>query len=79
MSEDYDSLGGLIIEHLDRMPEAGDEVVLENGIRLVVESLDKNRVETVHMYLPDGTISPEAGNGKEKESETDAGTETGGN
>lgn len=78
-SEDYDSLGGLIIEHLDRMPETGDEVVLENGIRLVVESLDKNRVETVHMYLPDGTISPEAGNGKEKESETDAGTETGEN
>ncbi|MBS6172594.1 MAG: HlyC/CorC family transporter [Clostridiales bacterium] len=52
-SEDYDSLGGLIIEHLDRLPQMGDEVVTEDGIRLVVEKLDKNRVETVHVYLPE--------------------------
>lgn len=51
-SEDYDSLGGFIIEHLDRLPETGDEVVTEDAIRLVVEKLDKNRVETVHIYLP---------------------------
>lgn len=51
-SEDYDSLGGFIIEHLDRLPEVGDEVTTEDGIRLVVESLDKNRVERVHLYLP---------------------------
>ena len=44
-SEDYDSLGGFIIELLDRMPETGDEVVTTNGIRLVVEKMDKNRVE----------------------------------
>lgn len=25
-SDDYDSVGGLIIEHLDRLPEAGDEI-----------------------------------------------------
>ena len=42
-SEDYDSLGGFIIEHLDRLPEVGDEVCTEDGIRLVVETLDKNR------------------------------------
>ena len=51
-SEDYDSLGGLIIEHLDRLPEEGDEVITEEGIRLVVEKLDKNRIESVHVYLP---------------------------
>ena len=28
-SEDYDSLGGFIIEHLDRLPVAGDEVVIQ--------------------------------------------------
>ena len=39
-SEDYDSLGGFIIEHLDRLPVAGDEVVTDDGIRLVVEKLD---------------------------------------
>lgn len=51
-SEDYDSLGGFIIEHLDRFPEAGDTIVTDDGIRLIVETLDKNRIETVHMYLP---------------------------
>ena len=52
-SEDYDSLGGFIIEHLDRLPEVGDEVCTEDGIRLIVEALDKNRVESVRMYLPE--------------------------
>lgn len=52
-SEDYDSLGGFIIEHLDRLPVAGDEVITEDGIRLIVEKLDKNRIEKVHVYLPE--------------------------
>ena len=53
-SEDYDSLGGFIIELLDdRLPEVNDEVNTEDGIRLVVEKLDKNRVELVHVYLPE--------------------------
>ena len=62
-SEDYDSLGGFIIEHLDRLPVAGDEVITEDGIRLIVEKLDKNRIEKVHVYLP------------EKEPETPGNTE----
>ena len=53
VSEDYDSLGGFIIEHLDRLPVAGDEVITEDGIRLIVEKLDKNRIEKVHVYLPE--------------------------
>lgn len=51
-SEDYDSLGGFIIEHLDRLPEQGDELTTDDGIRLVVEALQKNRVESVHLYIP---------------------------
>lgn len=51
-SEDYDSLGGLIIEHLDRLPVAGDQVVTADGVRLAVEKLNKNRIESVHVYLP---------------------------
>ena len=50
-SEDYDSIGGLIIGQLDRLPEEGESVVCE-GIRLVVDRLDKNRIDRVHMYLP---------------------------
>lgn len=52
-SEDYDSVGGFIIEHLDRLPEVGDSITTTEGIRLVVETLDKNRIENVHMYLPE--------------------------
>lgn len=54
-SEDYDSLGGFIIERLDRLPEVGDHITTEDGIRMIVEKLDKNRIERVHLYLPDKT------------------------
>ena len=71
-SEDYDSLGGLIIEHLDRLPQMGDEVVTEDGIRLVVEKLDKNRVETVHVYLPERADTEEEADEENSDpSETD--------
>ncbi len=52
-SEDYDSLGGYIIEQLDRLPDIKDEIVIEKGVRMVVDSLDKNRIEKVHIYLPE--------------------------
>ena len=52
-SEDYDSLGGLVIEHLDRLPVAGDQVITSDGIRLVVDKLDKNRIENVRVFLPE--------------------------
>ena len=52
-SEEYDSLGGFVIENLDRHPEVGDEITTEKGLRLVVDSLDKNRVEKVHIFIPE--------------------------
>lgn len=52
-SEDYDSIGGYIIERLDHLPQQGEFVVADNGIRLVVDAVDKNRIDKVHMYLPE--------------------------
>ncbi|MBQ6312281.1 MAG: HlyC/CorC family transporter [Lachnospiraceae bacterium] len=52
-SEDYDSLGGYILEQLDRIPDVGDAVTTESGIRLVVDSVDNNRIELVHVWLPE--------------------------
>ncbi len=52
-SEDYDSIGGYIIEQLDCLPKDGQSVTLENGIRLVVDRIDKNRIELVHIWLPE--------------------------
>ena len=52
-SEDYDSLGGYILEQLDRIPDVGDAVTTESGIRLIVDSVDNNRIELVHVWLPE--------------------------
>lgn len=52
-SEDYDSIGGIIIEHLDRLPEDGEEVTLDSGIHLKVEGIDQNRITKVLMTLPE--------------------------
>ena len=45
-SEEYDSLGGLVIGLLDHLPEEGEEVT-SDGLRMVVEHVDKNRIETI--------------------------------
>lgn len=52
-SEDYDSIGGIIIESLDRLPEDNEEVVLENGTRLKVQGIEQNRIMKVLMTLPE--------------------------
>jgi CBS domain containing-hemolysin-like protein len=51
-SEDYDSIGGYIIEQLDSLPVKGQSVILDNQVRLVVDQTEKNRIELVHIYLP---------------------------
>ncbi|MCI9106297.1 MAG: HlyC/CorC family transporter [Lachnospiraceae bacterium] len=49
-SEDYDSIGGLVIGLLEHLPEMGEEVSHE-GLRLVVERVEKNRIEKIHLYI----------------------------
>ena len=50
-SEDYDSIGGLVIGLLDHLPEEGEEVNCD-GIRLAVDHVDKNRIDKIRLYLP---------------------------
>ena len=64
-SEEYDSLGGFIIEYLDRLPEKGDSITTEEGIRMVVETLDKNRIESVHLYLPEPASNDDSHKGND--------------
>lgn len=49
-SDDYDSIGGFIIGSLDRLPTTGDKVETE-AVTLVVDLMDKNRIDKVHIYL----------------------------
>lgn len=51
-SEDYDSIGGFIIGLLDHLPEEGEEVTFDN-LKFVVEKVDRNRIESVHLYIMD--------------------------
>lgn len=68
-SEDYDSIGGLIIEHLDRVPEDGAQIVTDQGIRLQVQGVSQNRILKVIMELPEEKApedNPEKDSEKEK-------------
>ena len=58
-SEDYDSIGGYIIEQLDRFPEPGESITTPDHVRLVVDKIEKNRIEAVHIYLPKIQEQPE--------------------
>ena len=52
-SEEYDSIGGLIIEKLDHLPTVNESVTTDDGIKVTVEKMDKNRIETVRLLLPE--------------------------
>ena len=52
-SEDFDSIGGLVIDALGRLPQTNDETTLPNGIRIKVLKVEKNRIESVRLILPD--------------------------
>ena len=74
-SENYDSIGGMIIDHLDdRLPEQGEEVTLEDGTVLKVEEFTDNRIVNVKMVLPEpkeeDEVSDAGDEGKEKSKET---------
>ena len=52
-SEDYDSIGGLIIENLDRLPEDEETIETDQGITLQVKGVNQNRIVKVLMTLPE--------------------------
>lgn len=52
-SEDYDSIGGLILDSLDRIPEDGETVTLDDGTTLTVKGIKYNRIVSVIVVLPE--------------------------
>lgn len=52
-SEDFDSIGGLVIDALGRLPQTNDETTLPNGIHIKVLKVEKNRIESVRLILPE--------------------------
>lgn len=71
-SEDYDSISGIIIESLNRLPEDEEEVILENGIRLKVQGIDQNRIKKVLMTLPEESDGQEEPGSEDTVEDTEA-------
>lgn len=65
-SESYDSIGGIMIEQLDRLPEDGESVLLEDGTKLTVRGLDQSRIEKIEIELPEPAANEEDGEGEEE-------------
>ena len=49
-SEHYESIGGLIIENLERLPDIGDSVTIGN-CTLKVEKMDDKRIDSVRITI----------------------------
>lgn len=47
-SEDFDSIGGYIIGHLDRLPEENEVIELENAV-FCIQEIEKNRIKVIKM------------------------------
>lgn len=52
-SEDYDSIGGYVVGLLDHFPKPGESITTEEGVKLIVEAMDKKRVEKIRLILPE--------------------------
>ena len=57
-SEDYDSIGGHMIELLDHLPKEG-ETVKEGNYLYSIKKMDKNRVEIVYLKIERHTSEAE--------------------
>ncbi|MGN1159413.1 MAG: HlyC/CorC family transporter [Lachnospiraceae bacterium] len=62
--EEYDSIGGMIIHHLERVAKLHDRVTLDDGTVLEACQVRRNRIEKVKLTLPE-KIESEAENEKE--------------
>lgn len=52
-SEDYDSIAGLVLQYLDRMPVVDDEIITNEGLKIKVEAVCQNRITKVLLRLPE--------------------------
>jgi CBS domain containing-hemolysin-like protein len=57
-AEDFDSVGGLIVNELGRMPSVGDQVAV-NGIELKVLSVNGRRIKKVRITKAEDKHEPE--------------------
>lgn len=51
-SENYDTISGYCLEHLDHLPEKNEIILTDHDVLLRIDKVDKNRIERVYIKLP---------------------------
>jgi CBS domain containing-hemolysin-like protein len=51
-SENYDTISGYCLDHLDHLPEKNEIILTDNGLLLRIDRVDRNRIERVYIKLP---------------------------
>ncbi len=62
-SENYDSIAGLMIEQLDRLPAYGEAVTLPDGTTLTARGIKGNRITKVLLNVSEAAINKEGREG----------------
>ena len=62
---EYDTVAGLVLERLERIPRPGERV-RENGVWIEVASAEPNRISAVRLILVDGDRETGAGQREER-------------
>lgn len=61
-SDEYDSIGGYLIEQLGHLAVRGDRVTTPDSLILIADKVNRNRILKVRIILPDTETSREDGN-----------------
>jgi CBS domain containing-hemolysin-like protein len=59
-SDDYDSIGGYLIEQLGHLAVRGEKVITEDSLILIADKVKGNRILKVRIVLPEAKPSEEA-------------------
>ena len=51
-SENYDTIGGYCLDHLDHLPEKNEIIITAENVLLRIDQVDNNRIEKIYIELP---------------------------
>ena len=51
-SENYDTIGGYCLDHLDHLPEKNEIIITAENVLLRIDQVDNNRIEKIYIKLP---------------------------
>lgn len=52
-SDNYDTIGGFCLDHLDHLPVCGETIQTEDNILLRIDHMENNRIERIYIKLPE--------------------------